>query len=109
MSNNMGQTLLEIKGKTKNDYIRTCVSDLESPHRKCLRYAQRSCNTPEENNIQLVRSICDEQLLFTVESTLNNDDAKLTMAEVNDEYLSILRMYHVQVAEPSNYRWLLVV
>ena len=109
----MGVTLLDIKLKTQNDYIRTCVADLESVgdasalekryHRKCLRYAERICYPVDLNNTTLFDSMCDEQLVSSLKNTLT-EDVTLNMAQVNDEYLSILKRYQVEINETANYR-----
>ena len=113
-SEKMGENLLEIKLKTLDDNVRTCVSGLESPgdavaleiyyHRNCLRSAQRTFTLCDRSNLQVIRSVCDEQLLISVQNTLVDDSVSLGMDKVNCEYLSILKRYNVEVNETQNYR-----
>ena len=110
----MGDNFLEIKLKTHDDHVRTCVSELEDAgdasalekycHRQCLRSAQRTFTPVEHSNVELIHSACDEQLLLSVQNTLTDDEVTLSMAEVNDAYLSILKRYQVEVNETGNYR-----
>ena len=89
-SNNMGENFIEIKLKTQDDLIRTCVSDLEGAgdasalekyyHRKCLRSAQRSFTPLDHSNAQFIRSVCDEQLLLCVQNTLTDDEVIVSLA-----------------------------
>lgn len=63
-SDRMGENFLEIKAKTQDDCVRTCVSELEGAgdasalekyyHRKCLRSAQRTCTPTQHGNDQLI-------------------------------------------------------
>uniref|UniRef100_UPI00358EE243 UPF0711 protein C18orf21 homolog isoform X1 n=1 Tax=Myxine glutinosa TaxID=7769 RepID=UPI00358EE243 len=113
-SDKMGENFLEIKLKTQDDRIRTCVSELEDAgdasalekyyHRKCLRYAQRTLTRKDRSNTQLIGSLCDEQLLLSVQNTLTADDLTLNMAEVNGAYLSILKRYNVEINQTTNFR-----
>ena len=113
-SDKMGENLLEIKLKTQDDHVRICVSDLEGVgdasalekhyHRKCLRFAQHTFTPSDRSSAQLIRSLCDEQLLLCVQNTLTDDAVTLNMAEVNDAYLSILKRYQVEISETANYR-----
>jgi len=112
-SDNMGDSLLDVKLKTQNDHVRTCLSDLLDDgdaralekyyHRKCLRSAQRTMIAAERSNTQLIYSLSDEQLLLCVENTLTDDDVTLNMAEVNDAYISVLKRYKVDISETANY------
>ena len=64
-SDNMGDTLLQIKLKTTSDQVRACVSDLMDSgdasafekhyHRKCLRSAQRTCIVESKSNASLIQ------------------------------------------------------
>ena len=113
-TDNVGENLLEIKHKTQDDQVRTCVSELESPgdasalekhyHKKCLRSAQRTYGPKCDSNSQLIRSVCDEQLLISVQNALTDDNVTLSMADVNEEYLLILKRYQVELTETANYR-----
>ena len=100
----MGETLIRIKMATLIDSVRVCVSDLEKKgdaaalekyyHRQCLRNAQRSCEAKDEaESDKLTRSICDELLVLSVNSSLFVEDTVLSMRNINDEYLSILEDY----------------
>lgn len=109
----MGQNLLEIKKKTQDDYIRTCVSDLVDPgdasahekyyHVKCLRTAQCTFTPVSNNNVQFIFSVCDEERLISVRNSLT-DDGTFNMAEVNSAFVSILKLYQVEINETGNYR-----
>ena len=97
-SDQMGDNLLEIKVNTQDDHVRTCLADLEGNgdasalekyyHKKCVRSAQRTFTPAHSSqNVQLIRNICDEQLLLSVQNTLDDGGTTLDMAEVNDTYL----------------------
>ncbi|KAG0727731.1 hypothetical protein GWK47_034042 [Chionoecetes opilio] len=110
----MGKTLLQIKQKTPDDHVRVSVADLEESgdasalekhyHRTCLRSAQRISTRTDHSNVPLIRSVCDAQLVLAIQNTLSDEDVTLSMAEVNDAYLSILKRYRVDVNESENYR-----
>ena len=112
-SDGIGESLIEIKLKTQDDQVRTCVSELEGAgdasalekyyHRTCLRSAQRTFTPVFHSNVQVIRTVCDEQLLLSIQNTLS-DGVTLNMGEVNDVYLLILKRYHVEVDETTNYR-----
>lgn len=114
LSDAMGITLIEVKQLTTDDTVRICVADLEEPgdasalekyyHRSCLRSAQRTSAKADLDNVPLIRSLCDEQIVLAIQNTLTDDDVTLNMAEVNDAYLSILDRYNVDVNETKNYR-----
>ncbi|KAG0711445.1 hypothetical protein GWK47_020586 [Chionoecetes opilio] len=109
LTNSMGKTLLQIKQKTPDDQVRVSVADLEEPgdasalekhyHRTCLRSAQRISTRTDHSNVPLIRSVCDAQLVLAIQNTLSDEDVTLSMAEVNDAYLSILKRYRVDVNE----------
>ena len=92
--------------------MRTCVSELEGAgdasaleryyHRTCLRSAQRTFTPVFHSNVQVIRTLCDEQLLLSIQTTLS-DGVTLNMGELNDAYLLILETYHVEVDETTNY------
>ena len=111
----MGENFLEIKLKTQDDQVRICVSELEDAsdastlkkyyHTKRLWNAQCTFKPIEIcSDNQLIHSVCDEQLLLSVQNSLTDEDAILSMAEVNSTYLSILKRYRVQIYETTNYR-----
>ena len=54
-------------------------------------------------SMQVIRTVCDEQLLPSIQNTLS-DGVTLNMGEVNDVYLLILKRYHVELDETTNYR-----
>ena len=105
MSDDMGKTLIQIKQKTLDDEVRICVSDLHDEggaralekyqHRRCLRSAQRSLDTAVFTSTSLVRSLCDEELLISVENSLADKNGQLSIADVIDAYLSIMRRYQI--------------
>ena len=112
-SDGIGESLIEINLKTQDDQVRTCVSELEGVgdastlekyyHRTCLRSAQRTFTPVFHSNVQVIRTVCDEQLLLSIQNTLS-DGVTLNMGEVNDVYLLILKRYHAEVDETTNYR-----
>ena len=104
-SDGIGEILIEIKLKTQDDHVRTCVSELEGAlekyyHRTCLRSAERTFTPVFHSNVQVIRTVCDEQLLLSSQNTLS-DGVTLTMGEVNDAYLLILK---IEFDETTNYR-----
>ncbi|KAG0721901.1 hypothetical protein GWK47_045511 [Chionoecetes opilio] len=109
LTDSMGKTLLQIKQKTQMTRVRVSVADLEEPgdasalekhyHRTCLRSAQRISTRTDHSNVPLIRSVCDAQLVLAIQNTLSDEDVTLSMAEVNDAYLSILKRYRVDVNE----------
>ena len=84
-SDGIGESLIEIKLKTQDDHVITCVSELEGAgdasalekyyQRTCLRSAERTF-TPvfhsNNTNIQVIRTACDEQLLLSVQHILSD-------------------------------------
>ena len=113
-SDGIGETLIEIKLKTQDDHVRTCVSELEGAgdasalekyyHRTCLRSAQRTFTPVFHSNVQMIRTVCDEQLLLSIQNNLSDGVTLMNMGEVNDAYLFILKRYHVEVDKTTNYR-----
>ena len=109
----MGHTFLKIKLETQDDLARTSLSDLfqvgdaaaleKHYHRNCLQYAKRTCNRANVDDITVIRSLCDEEFLLIVQNTLVSDNVSVTMVELNDEYLSVLERYQVQVSSTGNY------
>ena len=112
-SGGIGESLIEIKLNTHDDHVRTCVSESEGAgdasalekcyHRTCLRSAQRTFTPVFHSNVQVIRNVCDERLLLPIQTTLS-DGVTLNMGEVNDAYLLILKRYHLEVDETTNYR-----
>ena len=72
-------------------------------HRTCLRSAQRTFTPVFHSNVQVIRNVCDERLHLPIQTTLS-DGVTLNMCEVNDAYLLILKRYHLEVDETTNYR-----
>ena len=72
-------------------------------HRTCLRSSQRAFTPVFHNNIQVIRTVRGEQLLLSIQATLR-DGVTLNLGELNDAYLLILKRYHVEVDETTNYR-----
>ena len=110
----MGQKLLDIKKNSKSDEIRVCVSGLEAKgdaaaqekyyHRACLRNAQRSCIDKVDED-KLTRNICDELMLLSVKCSLFvNDAIKLSMNDINNEYISILEDYSIHDTYSTNHK-----
>ena len=112
-SNGIGESLIEIELKTQDGHVRTCVSELEGAgdasalekyyHRTFLRSAQRTFTSVFHSNVLIICTVCDEQLLLSIQTTLS-DGVTLNMGEVNDAYLLILKRYHVVVDKTTNYR-----
>ena len=79
--------------------MRTCLSELQGAgdasalekyyHMTCLWSAQRTFTPVFHSNVQVIRTVCDEQLLLSIQNTLS-DVVTLNMGEGNDEYLLIL-------------------
>ena len=95
--------------------VRVCVADLVDEgdaaalqkyyHRQCLRTAQRSMKpNNKQSNESLIRTLCEEQLLQNVQTSLEYKEVSINMAQVNEDFLSILRRYHTGVPENTNYR-----
>ena len=92
----IGESLIEIKLKTQDDHVRTCVSELEGAgdasalekdyHRTSLRSSQRTFTPVFHSNVLVIRTVCDEQLLLSIQNT-HSDGVTLNMGEVNDAYL----------------------
>ena len=107
----VGTTLLEIKTNTRDDQVRTCVSEIVDArdasalekhcHRNWMRYAQRTFSPDHESASvkQVVRSACDEELVLAVQNALADDSASLNMAEVNDTLVTILKRYSMEITE----------
>ena len=76
-SDGIGESLIEIKLKTQDDHLRTCLSELKSAalekyyHRTCLRSAQRTFTPVFHRNIQVIRTVCGEQLFLSIQTTLD--------------------------------------
>ena len=49
-------------------------------------------------------TLCDEELLISIQNTLTGDDVTLSMAEVNEEYVSLLKWHQVCLTESANYK-----
>ena len=89
----IGESLIEIKLKTQDDHVRTCVSELEGAgdasalekyyHRTCLRSSQRTFTPVFHSNVLVIRTVCSEQLLLSIQNT-HSDGVILNMGEVND-------------------------
>ena len=77
-SDGIGESLIEIKLKTQDDHVRTCVSELEGAgdasalekyyHRACLRSSQRTFTPVFHSNVLVIRTVCDEQLLLSIQN-----------------------------------------
>ena len=112
-SDGIGESLIEIKFKTLDDHVRTCVPELEGAgyasalekyyHTKCLRSAHRTVKPVFHSNVQVIRTVCDEQLHLPIQIALSHG-VTLNIGEGNDAYLLILKRYHAVVDETTNYR-----
>ena len=71
-----------------------------------MRYAQRTFSADCEiaSVKQVVRLACDEELVLAIQNTLTDDSTNLTVAEVNDTYVAILKRYSMVITESGNYR-----
>ena len=75
-SEGIGESLIEITLKTQDDHVRTCVSELQGAgdasalekyyHGTCLWSAQRNFTPVFHSNVQVIRTVCDEQLLLSI-------------------------------------------
>ena len=111
-STNRGRLLIDIKNKTKDDHVRTCVSDLHDDkdafakekyyHDHCMLYAQRTCNYRVEDQYKVLSAICAEELLVSVQNTLISG-IPLNMSQVHESYKEIMRQYHGNI-ETKDYR-----
>ena len=54
--------------------------------------AHRTTYAADYNDTQLIRSICDEELIISIPNTVTGDDITLSMAEVTEEYVSNFEM-----------------
>ena len=72
-------------------------------HRTCLRSSQRTFTPVLHSNVLVIRTVCDEQLLLSIQNT-HSDGVTLNMGEMNDAYLIILKRYHLEVDDTTNYR-----
>ena len=81
--------------------VRVCVADLVDEgdaaalqkyyHRQCLRTAQRSMKpNNKQSNESLIHTLCEEQLLQNVQTSLEYKEVSINMAQVNEDFLSIL-------------------
>ena len=83
-SDSVGKILTDIKQNTVNDQVRTCVSDLLDVgdasalekwyHRTCLRSAHCNTYVADYSDTQLRQSICEEELIISIQNTLTGDD-----------------------------------
>ena len=99
-SNNVGLKLIQIKNHTKDDHVRTCVSDLydfgdaaaqeKYYHDHCLLYAERTCISKVEDHSIVHSAIFAEELLVRVQNTLISK-IPLNMNQVHEAYKEIMR------------------
>jgi len=47
--------------------------------------------------------MCDEELQFSVQNSLVDDEASLSMSQVNDAYIAILKKHRVTIKDTKNY------
>lgn len=100
-TDNRGNELLAIKNTTSSDHVRACLSSLVQDgdaaaqekwyHSNCLRDAHRSCPsaTDSDSKHPLLMRIVDLEFIMSVKTALSEKGAILTMAEINNEYLSL--------------------
>ena len=98
-SHGIGESLIEVQLKTQDDHVRICASELGDAgdasvlekyyHRTCLRSAQRTFMPVFHGNVQVIRIVCDEQLLLSILTTVI-DGITLNMGGVNDEYIVLV-------------------
>ena len=108
-SDGIGESLIKINLKTQDDHVRTSVAALECAgdasalekyyHNTCLRSPQHTFTPVFHSNVQVIRTVCVEQLLISIQTTLS-DGVTLNMGEVNNAYSLIIR-YHVEVDETT--------
>ena len=114
----VGDTLIEIKKLTKDQRVKTALSDLHDSgdafalekhyHKYCLTKAERSISKSMHENTKeaqaVLKSLCDSELATTVLSVLYDDDRTLDMNHVNEMYLCILRKYDTPINPSENYK-----
>ena len=82
-----------------------CPNDNSEPlYRVASDSVGKTLNAADYNDTQLIQSICDEELIISVQNTLTGDDVTLSMAEVNEEYVSLLKWHQVFLTESANYK-----
>ena len=111
--------LIWIKNNKSDNDIRTSLSDLfdvgdasaleKHYHLKCLILSERTCSKEKDvrNEYSLVKSLCDEQLIQSVKQYFIYEGDTLTLNEINQEYISILKSYGVDpdsMRKNENYR-----
>lgn len=74
-------------------------------HRNCLQYAKRTCSQVQLDDTKVIRTLlCDEEFLLIVQNTLTDGSVSLSMADLNDEYMSVLKRYSIDISSTGNYR-----
>ena len=108
-----GQSLLDLKENTNDNFVRTSLSELIEPgdaaalekyyHRDCIRNAQRTCEI-KKMSIDLKRILCDDELLLNLSEHLTNYSDTVSIIDVNDAYIEILAKYNVEINTSKDYR-----
>jgi len=91
LTDSMGEKPLEIKQKTSDNHVRTCLTELKDPgdasalekyyHRNCLRAAQRTMSLQQHDQEKMLKLVCDELVIRSVQNTLIDANCTLTMAD----------------------------
>lgn len=108
-TDNRGKTLLEIKERTRDDRIRTCLSSLHEPgdasaqekwyHSSCLQDAVRGLPDEDESkrNFEIRHQISDAQIIMFVEDYISTHGS-VSLTEINNEYAKILHDHKIEKA-----------
>jgi hypothetical protein len=115
-SDPMGQWLLAIKEATKDDLIRLSLAELSDPgdaaalekyyHRDCLRVVERHCKEWGDRDAYIhVRNVCDaEFIVYVRDSLIGVDGCVLSMNELNNFYLNLLKEKKIHEERSDNHK-----
>ena len=109
----VGQQLLNIRKHTKHDAVLLSLSELEDYgdalaldkyyHRHCMRDAERSTNDPNKADVlRHLINVCDAEVVLYVRESLLTTDCFLTMNEINEVYLSLLKEKNIHQYTGNN-------
>jgi len=115
VSDPMGQRFIEIKGATDDDLVRLSLAELSDPgdaaalekyyHRDCLRFADRRCKELGDSDAyRHVRNVCDAEFVVYVRDSLSVDGCVLSMTELNDFYLDLLKEKKIHEQRSDNHK-----
>lgn len=115
VSDSMGQRLLTIKETTKDDPVRSSLAELSDPgdaaalekyyHRDCLRVADRPGKEREDSEAyRHVRNVCDAEFVMYVKYFPIVDGCFLSMNELNNFYLDLLKEKKIHKERHDNHK-----